>query len=71
MRHIMPIPWGLQKSMYRGKKKKRKAKTGKQGWYVPKVDPLGLTKQFKTGEGTEQKFMYWGTGNIQTKVGYF
>ena len=51
--------------------KKKKSKYGKQGWYVPRIDPLGLTKQFKSGEGTDMTFKYWGTGNLQTKVGYF
>jgi hypothetical protein len=64
------MPWGLEAAMYRGKKKKKKAK-GKQGWYVPKVDPLGLTRQFKSGDGTAMNFMYWGSGNLQNKVGYF
>ena len=71
MRPTMPfIPWGLQEARKGRKNKKRKSK-GKQGWYVPRVDPLGLTKQFKSGDGTDMTFKYWGTGNMQTKVGYF
>ena len=70
-RQIAPfMPWGLEAAMYRGKKKKKKSK-GKQAWYVPKVDPLGLTSQFKSGDGTAMNFMYWGSGNLQDKVGYF
>ncbi len=65
------MPW-FQQEAYRGRRKKgKKGKQGKQGWYVPRVDPLGLTKQFKSGDGTAMNFMYWGTGNKQTKVGYF
>ena len=65
------MPW-FQQGAYRGKRKKgKKGKQGKQGWYVPRVDPLGLTKQFKSGDGTDMTFKYWGTGNMQTKVGYF
>ena len=71
-RPIAPfMPW-FQQGAYRGKRKKgKKGKQGKQGWYVPRVDPLNLTSQFKTGDGTDQLFKYWGTGQKQTKVGYF
>ena len=65
------VPWGLQQARKGKKGKKKKSKYGKQGWYVPRIDPLGLTKQFKSGEGTDMTFKYWGTGNLQTKVGYF
>ena len=65
------IPWGLEQARKGKRGKKKKSKYGKQGWYVPRIDPLGLTKQFKSGEGTDMTFKYWGTGNLQTKVGYF
>ena len=73
MRPVMPIPWGLQEGRRKGRKNKKRKSKGKQGWYVPFVDPLNLTSQFKTtGDGTTNKlFKYWGTGNLQTKVGYF
>ena len=71
-RGIVPfIPWGLEQARKGKRGKKKKSKYGKQGWYVPRIDPLGLTKQFKSGEGTDMTFKYWGTGNLQTKVGYF
>ena len=63
------IPWGLEQARKGKKGKKKKSKYGKQGWYVPRIDPLGLTKQFKSGEGTDMTFKYWGTrANIINSV---
>ena len=50
-------------------------KRGAQGWFTPRVDPLGITTQWKRKDSedgeTDSIFKYWGTDQKQLGLGYF
>jgi len=77
-RPVIPVPWppiGYGPNSKRRRPDKDPEKD--QGWFIPRVDPLGITTQFKVFDKskakgiTEKRFQYWGTDTRQEGLGYF